>query len=206
MTLKGDIHYQGINLRQLTSKEWQKIRGRRIAYLVQNPMAMFNPFQKIGSHVLETTLSHEQKSKKACLTQVLDWMQRLGLQDADALFKKYPFELSGGMLQRVMLAIILCLDPQMIILDEPTSALDCHNCSNLFTILKELQDRGKTLITVTHDFQLAQALGGQLMVINKGHIVEQGLTEAVFSQPKEAYTKSLLNQSRIWGEISYASL
>ncbi|HEO7346336.1 TPA: ATP-binding cassette domain-containing protein, partial [Streptococcus agalactiae] len=111
------------------------------------------------------------------------------------------FELSGGMLQRIMLATILSLDPQVIILDEPTSAVDCHNCSTISAILQELQNNGKTLITVTHDYQLARDLGGQLLVISEGEVVEQGQTQTILSNPQHNYTKALTVQMEYEGDI-----
>ncbi|WKF66041.1 ATP-binding cassette domain-containing protein [Streptococcus equi] len=201
--MTGRITCQDMRLDQLDAKQWQSIRGRHMAYMVQNPMAMFNPFQTIGAHLLETIRSHERLSKRACLKRALPFMRELYLEQPEELLRKYPFELSGGMLQRVMLAILLCLDPQIIILDEPTSALDDVNRSNIIRMLKLLQDKGKTIITVTHDYQLAQTLGGELLVMSKGKVIEQGSVESIFHRPSQAATKELLLQNHYDRLIRY---
>ncbi len=118
-------------------------------------------------------------------------MKEVRLGEPEELLKKYPFELSGGMLQRVMLAILLCLEPETIILDEPTSALDIHNREQIILILKEQLAKGKTLITVTHDYHLAQELGGK-MLVNQGAIMEEGPVDKILESPSQAYSQDLI--------------
>lgn len=195
LTVTGNLHYKELNLRKLSYKTWQKIRGAEIAYMVQNPMAMFNPCQTIQTHFLETLQSHNKWTKATCLKKARASMSTLRLGHPEYLLTKYPFELSGGMLQRIMLAILLCLDPKVIILDEPTSALDAKNCDNMLQIIKSLQKQGKTIITVTHDYQLAHELGGNVLVMLKGKVIESGKVEEVFASPKHHYTEELLSQN-----------
>ncbi|WP_303974226.1 ATP-binding cassette domain-containing protein [Streptococcus merionis] len=190
--LTGTIHYKTKNLQQLTPKEWQHLHGKELAYMMQNPMAMFNPFQKIKIHFIETMQSHFSYSKEQCLQKARLVMREVRLGHIDQLLESYPFELSGGMLQRIMLAILLCLDSHTIILDEPTSSLDAYNRDNILTILKRLQEQGKTIITVTHDYDLAKSLGGTIFVLYQGEIVEQGNVEEILENPKHPYTRELI--------------
>ncbi|GGE33805.1 ATP-binding cassette domain-containing protein [Streptococcus himalayensis] len=190
--LSGQMSYKNQDLEALTPKEWQKIRGKELAYMMQNPMAMFNPFQTIQVHVLETLQSHYPWTKEECLEKARIAMKAVRLGHIDNLLASYPFELSGGMLQRVMLAILLSLDSATILLDEPTSALDAYNRDNILRILQTLKEDGKTLITVTHDYELARELGGQMLVIYKGEIVEKGAVEEVLNHPQHPYTQELV--------------
>lgn len=190
--IRGKILYKGQNLLSLAPKEWQTLRGCELAYLVQNSMAMYNPFQTIQQHFLETILSHKKISKAAALDLALKSMKEVRLGHIDSLLGKYPFELSGGQLQRLMLAMLLCLEPKTLILDEPTSALDAYNRDNILRILKILQDKGVSLITVTHDYDLARALGGQVTVLYRGQVVEVGAIEAVLTSPQHPYTQELV--------------
>lgn len=190
--LTGSIHYKDKNLQQLTPKEWQALHGKEIAYMTQNPMAMFNPFQKIKIHFIETLKSHFSYSKEQCLQRAILAMREVRLGHIDQLLERYPFELSGGMLQRIMFAILLCLDSNTIILDEPTSSLDAYNRENILTILKRLKKQGKTIITVTHDYDLAQALGGTILVLYHGELVEQGEAIDILENPTHPYTRELI--------------
>ncbi|MGT2934029.1 ATP-binding cassette domain-containing protein [Streptococcus catagoni] len=192
ITMTGSITYRGSRLDQLSQKQFRAIRGKQIAYLVQNPMAMFNPFQRIKIHFLESLLSHEKCSKQDCLQKAVTTMKELQLNQTEELLEKYPFELSGGMLQRIMLAIVLCMDPQTIILDEPTSSLDANNRNNIIDILKGLIQTKKTLIIVTHDYQLVKAIEGEVLVMQEGSIVERGNSQSLLRLPKNSYSKDLL--------------
>ncbi|MBF0777618.1 ATP-binding cassette domain-containing protein [Streptococcus cuniculi] len=188
----GSISYKGQDLLHLTIKEWQQLRGKELAYMMQNPMAMFNPFQKIKVHVLETLRSHYPWTKEECLQKAQTAMKAVRLGHVDKLLDSYPFELSGGMLQRVMLAILLSLDSDTILLDEPTSALDAYNRENVLRMLQLLQEQGKTLLTVTHDYELARQLGGQMLVMYKGVIVEAGAVTDILTHPQHPYTQELV--------------
>ena len=190
LILQGEVHYGTMTLEPDSLKAWQKLRGSQVAYMSQNPMAMFNPFQTIQSHFWETLRSHSKISKEACIDKAIASMKEVRLGEPEELLKKYPFELSGGMLQRVMLAILLCLDPETIILDEPTSALDIYNREQI--ILKEQLAKGKTLITVTHDYHLARELGGKMLVMYQGAIMEEGPVSKLLESPSQSYSQDLI--------------
>ncbi|WP_314830389.1 ABC transporter ATP-binding protein [uncultured Streptococcus sp.] len=192
LSLQGEVHYDTMTLEPDSLKAWQQLRGSQVAYMSQNPMAMFNPFQTIQSHFWETLRSHSKISKDACIDKAVASMKEVRLGEPEELLKKYPFELSGGMLQRVMLAILLCLEPETIILDEPTSALDIHNREQIILILKEQLAKGKTLITVTHDYHLARELGGKILVMYQGAIMEEGLVAKLLESPEQSYSQDLI--------------
>lgn len=190
--ISGDILYDDSSIMSMTDDVLRHFRGRKIAYMTQNPMAMFNGFQRIKDHFIETIQSHSKVSRDDCLNMAIVSMKRVRLGHPEKMLNSYPFELSGGMLQRVMLAIILCLEPETIILDEPTSALDAYNRDNIITILKDLSKKGKNLITVTHDYDLARELGGKMIVMYKGDIVEQGSVSEILDHPQHPYTRELV--------------
>ena len=190
LSMQGEVHYGSMALEPNSLKAWQQLRGSQVAYMSQ--MAMFNPFQTIQSHFWETLRSHSKISKDACLAKAVTSMKEVRLGEPEELLKKYPFELSGGMLQRVMLAILLCLEPETIILDEPTSALDIHNREQIILILKEQLTKGKTLITVTHDYHLARELGGKMLVMYQGAIMEEGPVSKLLESPSQSYSQDLI--------------
>lgn len=191
MKQTGSIHYGDLHLDSFSDKDWNAFRGQKIAYLVQNPMSMFNPFQTIWTHFYETIKSHSTLSKSECYKKALDVLEKVRIANPEAVLHQYSFELSGGMLQRIMLGIILCLDPETIILDEPTSAVDRVNREMILSLIKDLLAQHKTVITVTHDYYLARELGGNMLVLEKGKVVEFGKTEDLLTAPKESYTKEL---------------
>ena len=154
-------------------------------------MSMFNPFQTIWTHFYETIKSHSTLSKSECRKKALDVLEKVRIANPESVLQQYSFELSGGMLQRIMLGMILCLDPETIILDEPTSAVDRVNREMILSLIKDLLDQHKTVITVTHDYYLARELGGNMLVLEKGKVVEFGKTEDLLTAPKESYTKEL---------------
>lgn len=190
--VRGTLYYQKENLLNLSQKDWQRIRGKQLAYMVQNPMAMFNPFQTIRTHFLETIKSHEAWPKATCIEKAVSAMKSVGLGHPEKLLRSYPFELSGGMLQRIMLAILLCLEPKLLLLDEPTSALDRYNRNTVLSLLQTIRGQGTALITITHDYDFARALGGQGLVLYGGKIVEKRTLEKLFISPQHPYSQRLL--------------
>ncbi|MGT2756293.1 ABC transporter ATP-binding protein [Streptococcus ovuberis] len=188
----GEVAYNGVSLLSLSPKALRPILGRRLAYMTQNPMAMFNPFQTIREHFIETILSHRSCSRQEALNMALQAMKELRLGHAEKILQSYAFELSGGMLQRVMLAMLLCLDMEVLILDEPTSALDAYNRENMLRLLSALKAQGKAIVTVTHDYDLARQLGGEMVVMSKGELVERGPAETILTQPSHPYTQELV--------------
>ena len=192
LSMQGEVHYGSMSLEPDSIKAWQQLRGSQVAYMSQNPMAMFNPFQTIQSHFWETLRSHSKISKSACLTKALASMKEVRLGEPEELLKKYPFELSGGMLQRVMLAILLCLEPETIILDEPTSALDPISAGKIEETLYGLKDR-YTMLLVTRSMQQASRISDKTAFFLDGDLIEYNDTNEMFLNPAKKETEDYVS-------------
>ena len=186
LSMHGEIHYGTMSLERNSLKDWQQLRGSRVAYMSQNPMAMFNPFQTIQSHFWETLRSHSKISKDACIDKAVASMKEVRLGEPEELLKKYPFELSGGMLQRVMLAILLCLEPETIILDEPTSSLTENEVKHLFKIIRKLQGNGIGIVYISHKMEEITEICDEITILRDGKWVT---TEKV----KDLTTDQIIN-------------
>lgn len=191
----GEIIFSGKNILDFKLKDWLHIRGDKIAFIAQNPMSVFSPLQKIKEDFLETYKSHKDISDKEILDIAVREMKKLNLKDAEAILEKYPFELSGGMLQRIMVAMILGLEPDIIIADEPTSALDYANSIELIKVFAELRDKGSSLLIITHDYIISEKLADEIVILKDGKIheivkVKDGIIEA-----KSDYGIKLLTRS-----------
>ncbi|RCW77021.1 ABC transporter ATP-binding protein [Saliterribacillus persicus] len=184
-----------------TSTPWQRIRGRRIAMLYQDPRQALNPLMKIKDNFRELLQDHQLASSRDYLQISEQWLYALNFQDAKRVLECYPFQLSGGMCQRVCLALALCLKPSVLIADEPTSALDIVNQREVLDVLKTVQKQyGLTLLMITHDLAVANSIGDRVLILNKGKIVEEGNTKKVFSKPQDSYTKQLLSARSLLSE------
>ena len=153
-------------------------------------------FTKIESHVVELFKSRLGLSKKECVNKIIDGMKRLNLPHQEELLKKYPFQLSGGMLQRIMFAMMMQLEPDLLIADEPTSALDYYNTEKIAEILKKLQSQETALIVITHDYDFARQLGGKMIILKEGKLIESGETKDLLESPKTEYGKALILRKR----------
>ncbi|CAM3310300.1 MULTISPECIES: nickel ABC transporter ATP-binding protein NikE [Saccharibacillus] len=175
-------------------RAWAKLRGRGIAMLFQDARLALNPMMAIGEHFRETLRAHRLAEKEEISAIGADWLSRLGFADPAKVLRSYPHELSGGMCQRVCLALALCLRPQVLIADEPTSALDTVNQREVLDLLHSLQrELDLTVLLITHDLALAQALSHRVLVLHEGRIVERGETAEVLARPQHAYTRQLLD-------------
>ncbi|WP_172249888.1 nickel ABC transporter ATP-binding protein NikE [Saccharibacillus deserti] len=172
---------------------WNRLRGRGIAMLFQDARLALNPVMSIHAHFRETLRAHRLAPKQDPSSIGAGWLARLGFADPARILRSYPHELSGGMCQRVCLALALCLRPQVLIADEPTSALDTVNQGEVLDLLQSLQQElGLSVLLITHDLNLAEALSHRVMILDKGRIVEKGETARVLAQPKHGYTRQLL--------------
>lgn len=192
----GDITFDGEKLLNITEKEWSKYRGGKISYISQNPMSVFNSFQSIESHVAELFKSRLGLHRKESANRMIDGMKKLNLPHQEELLKKYPFQLSGGMLQRIMFAMMMQLEPELLIADEPTSALDYYNTEKITDMLKRLQSQGTALIVITHDYDFARKLGGKMIIMKEGELIERGETKTLLESPKTEYGKALILRKR----------
>ncbi|MEK3709343.1 nickel import ATP-binding protein NikD [Bacillus sp. FSL K6-1005] len=191
--VKGSISLLGRELNGLADKEMRKIRGKEIAYIMQNPMNAFTPVFTIGHQMIETIRSHTSFNKKQAKELAIEALHNVSLSNPIKLLKSYPFQLSGGMLQRVMIATAVCLHPSILIADEPTTALDVNNQK---TVLKHLDamrsECGTAILLISHDLGVIAEMADEVAVMQKGRIAEKADVFQLFDAPKHEYTKKLL--------------
>lgn len=190
----GAIIYNNEDLTTLSPKEFQTIRGKKIAMIFQEPMSSLNPSMICGKQVQEILLHHTNLSKKETKEETLSLLDKVKLPDADRVYASYPHEISGGQKQRVMIAMAIACKPDILIADEPTTALDVTVQKEIIKLLKTLQVETKmSVIFITHDLALISEIADRVLVMYKGDIVEQGLVASIFKNPKDNYTKALIN-------------
>ena len=192
---QGSIDYRGQELTQLKSnKDWEKIRGAKIATIFQDPMTSLDPIKTIGSQITEVIVKHQGKSGQEAKELAIDYMNKVGIPDPDKRFDEYPFQYSGGMRQRIVIAIALACRPDILICDEPTTALDVTIQAQIIDLLKSLQaEYHFTTIFITHDLGVVASIADKVAVMYAGEIVEYGTVEEVFYEPAHPYTWSLLS-------------
>ena len=187
---RGQILYDGQDLLALSDAQMCPIRGRRIAMVFQDPMSSLNPIMRTGRQITEVIpLPRRQAKEKA-----LSLLREVGIRDPERCFMQYPFELSGGMRQRIVIAIALASDPEILICDEPTTALDVTIQAQILELLQELKTQRKlSILFVTHDFGVVANVADDIAVMYAGKIVEQGTAEEIFYDPRHPYTWALLS-------------
>lgn len=191
--LNGSVMYNEKNLLVLPTKELVKIRGKRIYTIFQNPMNALNPSVKIGKQLFYIAKSHGISDRKTFDRQIAGILEELNFCNSGMILEQYPFQLSGGMLQRVMIALAIWMKPEIIIADEPTTALDVTVQKEILNQFRRIRDVfGVTILLITHDFGVVAELADEVVVMYKGKIVEKSNVFKVFNSPKELYTKELL--------------
>ncbi|MCM3162380.1 nickel import ATP-binding protein NikD [Metabacillus litoralis] len=192
-TIEGSITLQGRELNGLDDKDMRKIRGKDIAFIMQNPMNAFTPVFTIGHQFVETIRSHTNCHKKQAIELAIEAMNSVNLPDPAKLLKSYPFQLSGGMLQRVMIAIAACTHPAVIIADEPTTALDVKNQKTVLGHLDSIRSKyGSAILLISHDLGVISEMADDVAVMQNGRIVEKADVFQLFDEPQHEYTKKLL--------------
>ena len=191
----GQILYNGKDLVKLSEREMEKIRGNEISMIFQEPMSSLNPVYRIGDQMLEMIRTHnKQISKKDALDQCVEMLKRVGIPSPEQRIKEFPHQLSGGMRQRVMIAMALLCNPKLLIADEPTTALDVTIQAQILRIIKTLTKESNTsVILITHDMGVVAEVADHVMVMYAGKSVEYGTAEDIFDHPKHPYTIGLLN-------------
>jgi ABC-type dipeptide/oligopeptide/nickel transport system ATPase component len=190
---QGEIRFDGEAIHTKSQKEMQHIRGKKIGMIFQDPMSSLNPTLKVGWQIAETIVFHEKVSWRAAKTRALDLLEKVGIPDPHARFHAYPFQLSGGMQQRVMIASALSCNPLLLIADEPTTSLDVTIQAEILTLLDQIKTETKmSLLLITHNLAIVCGLCDRIAVMQKGKIVESGDVEAIYSSPQHAYTSDLL--------------
>ncbi|WP_408892066.1 ABC transporter ATP-binding protein [Paenibacillus taichungensis] len=191
--LNGSIRLRGKELNSMTEKELRTIRGNDIGYIVQNPMNALVSVHTIGSQFVETIRTHSHCSKREALSLALQALESVRLPDPAGLLKRYPFELSGGMLQRVLIALTMSLSPSIVIADEPTTALDTINQYRVLEELERLRlNKNVAILLITHDFDVIAEMADEVIVMKEGRIVEHNDVLSIFNRPQHAYTQELL--------------
>ncbi|MDK8182401.1 ABC transporter ATP-binding protein [Paenibacillus sp. UMB4589-SE434] len=190
----GEITFLGQNLAYMTDKQMEAIRGRDIGMIFQDPMTSLNPTMKIGRQIAESLIKHQKLSKKEARQQAVEMLKLVGISNSEARYDQYPHEFSGGMRQRVMIAIALACRPSLLIADEPTTALDVTIQAQILNQMKLIQQQiGTSIILITHDLGVVAGMCDRVAVMKDGVIVETGTTEEIFSNPQHPYTLKLLN-------------
>ncbi|TDP61852.1 ABC transporter ATP-binding protein [Roseateles toxinivorans] len=191
---EGSIRFKGQELLGLPQEQLRRIRGNKIAMIFQDPMMTLNPVLRIDTQMVEAVLAHQNVGREAALKLALQALERVGIAAPEERLKCYPHQLSGGMRQRVVIAIALLNSPEIFIADEPTTALDVTIQSQiLFEVQKLCRDTGAALIWITHDLAVVAALADRVCVMHRGKIVEQGTVDQILDTPQHPYTRGLMD-------------
>ena len=189
----GEILYKGQDLVKKSEKDMQKIRGNEISMIFQEPMTSLNPIIKCGRQIAESLRLHRGMNKKEAMEEAIRMMQAVGIANPEVRAYEYPHQMSGGMRQRVMIAMALACQPQILIADEPTTALDVTIQAQILELMMELKEKlGMAIIMITHDLGVVASMCDRIAVMYAGRIVEYGTTDDIFYNPKHEYTKGLL--------------
>ena len=188
----GEILFEGKNLLTIPIPELNKIRGKRIGMIFQEPMTALSPLRKVASQMIEALKTHHQISYKDAWDKSLEWLKNVGMPDAEQKMNSFPFELSGGMRQRVMIAMAQMLEPDLIIADEPTTALDVTIQSQVFDLMKKVRGKNSSMLLITHDMGVIWENCDRVIVMYASQIVEEGTVNDIFNNPKHPYTQGLL--------------
>ncbi len=189
----SSVELEGEQILSLSEKRMCDIRGKEIAMISQDPMTSLNPVFTVERQMVEMILRHTKMTKKEASAHALEWLKRVGIPEAEKRMKEYPHQLSGGMCQRVIIAMALSCDPKILIADEPTTALDVTIQAQILELLKNLRDQvGAAIILVTHDMGVVAGMADNIMVMYAGNVVEYGEKRQIFKDPKHPYTQGLL--------------
>ena len=190
----GTIYFNCHQIEKMSEKEMRKIRGNEVSIIFQDPMTSLNPVYTIGNQITEVIRLHTGKSKKEAYDRAKELLELVGINEPAKRLMQYPHELSGGMRQRVMIAIALACEPKLLIADEPTTALDVTIQAQILELMQELRQKlGMSIIMITHDLGVVASMCERIAVMYAGHIVEYGTADEIFYEPKHEYTKGLIN-------------
>ncbi len=190
---RGEILYKGENLLSMPIADLRKVRGSEISVIFQEPMTALSPLQTVGAQLAETLRIHQELSKEQAWSEAVGWLRKVGIPEPEERAKAYPFQFSGGMRQRVMIAMALILKPRLIIADEPTTALDVTLQKQIFDLILEMKADETSILFITHDMGAIWELADRVLVMKNGRVVERGETETLFADPQEDYTRNLLS-------------
>ena len=189
----GSLEFEGKDLATLSEKQYRELRGNDMAMIFQEPMTSLNPVYRVGNQIVEAIRTHEKVSKAEAKDRAVDLLRKVGIPSPEARINDYPHQMSGGMRQRVMIAMALACEPDILIADEPTTALDVTIQAQILELMKDLQKKlGMAIILITHDLGVVAGMCDEIIVMYAGRIVERGTVDMIFYAPKHEYTKGLL--------------
>ena len=189
----GQILFDGKDLTKISEKDMEKVRGKDIAMIFQDPMTSLNPTMTIGKQIMEPIIKHQGLSREDAKKRAIELIELVGISDAEKRFKQYPHQFSGGMRQRIVIAISLACNPKILIADEPTTALDVTIQAQILELIKDLQEKtGVAVIFITHDLGVVANMADRVAVMYAGKIIEYGTSDDIFYDPKHPYTWGLL--------------
>ncbi|PGQ48524.1 ABC transporter ATP-binding protein [Bacillus thuringiensis] len=197
----GDILYEGKSLLGMKEKELRSLRGNDIAMIFQEPMTSLNPVFTVGEQIVETLREHELVSKNEAYKKAIELIRKVGIARANEIVHSYPHELSGGMLQRIMIAVALSCNPKLLIADEPTTALDVTIQAQILDLLRQVKEEFKTsILLITHDLGVVAEMADYVVVMYGGKVIEEAPVLEIFQNPKHPYTKGLLKSKPVMGK------
>lgn len=197
----GEVFFEGQDVLKMNTKDLHNLRGNQISMIFQEPMTSLNPVFTVGRQIVETIVEHTLLDEKQAWKKAVGLIERVGLPRAEQIMRSFPHELSGGMLQRVMIAIALCCDPKLLIADEPTTALDVTIQAQVLDLLKGLRDESDmSILFITHDLGVVAEIADYVIVMYAGKMIEEAPVIDLFQNPKHPYTKGLLKSRPIIGQ------
>ncbi|MGG4442995.1 ABC transporter ATP-binding protein [Brevibacillus fortis] len=196
--VSGEIWFAGRDLRKVSKEEMRKLRGNELAMIFQEPMSSLNPVLTIGEQIMEPIMEHQGLSKKAAQARAVELIELVGIPRAKEIAKSYPHELSGGMLQRIMIAIAISCNPRLLIADEPTTALDVTIQAQILDLLHKIKEEAQTAILfITHDLGVVAEMADHVVVMYAGKVVEVSPVVELFEEPRHPYTQGLLRSKPV---------